>query len=437
MERARRVSLDVLYNAVPFAGQVGGEIESMTYTDSAADNSDEISVTINARDEKWLAGWLPEKGATLRGRVYGLDWENEGDRRTMECGLFTLDDVEYSDAPNTLSVSGASKPNESSFSETERKAVWKNTSVKRIGTTIAERYGLGFTYDAEDYDIDANEQDDTDSSYYNKLCKTYGLVLKVYAKRLWVYDREAYKEKRAVRKFRRSEIKPGTLRYTTTLSGTCTGGNFTYTNASKGIDIACGIGEGPRVKNYNERASSTADAAVKLCAALNNANHGAVKLRFSVEGCWDVSAATCIEIAGYGALSGKYFVDKATHSFTRSGGFTTALECSGIGKAFHHWDVGGTIDYNPAAKEDTTSAENAASDAAGGTQGQTVSLSNTPLYISSTAGTAAGHKSGTYYLYDGKLINGRYRITNTAERCGKLPVVQNVTGWIDASAIGG
>ena len=86
-----------------------------------------------------------------------------------------------------------SKPSDTDFSELERETIWKNTSIKRIGESIAGRYGLGFTYDADDYDIECDEQDGTDSSYYNTLCKNYGLILKVYAKRLWVYDRERYK----------------------------------------------------------------------------------------------------------------------------------------------------------------------------------------------------------------------------------------------------
>ena len=39
-------------------------------------------------------------------------------------------------------------------------------------------------------------------------------------------------------------------------------------------------------------------------------------------------------------------------------------------------------------------------------------------------------------FYDGILVNGRYRITNAASRCGKLPVGQNVTGWVPASYCG-
>ena len=227
MNNGRRVELDVTYNNAPFAGQVGAEIESLTYVDNAADDSDSIDITLDAQDSKWLHGWLPEEGATLRPRIIGRDWNGPGDTHVMECGLFILDDVDYQDAPTTLQVGGVSKPSDTDFSELERETIWKNTSIKRIGESIAGRYGLGFTYDADDYDIECDEQDGTDSSYYNTLCKNYGLILKVYAKRLWVYDRERYKGKRAVQDFDRTNIIPGSLSYNPTLPGTYTGGYFT------------------------------------------------------------------------------------------------------------------------------------------------------------------------------------------------------------------
>mgnify|MGYP000106788523 CR=1 FL=1 len=154
MNNGRRVELDVTYNNAPFAGQVGAEIESLTYVDNAADDSDSIDITLDAQDSKWLHGWLPEEGATLRPRIIGRDWNGPGDTHVMECGLFILDDVAYQDAPTTLQVGGVSKPSDTDFSELERETIWKNTSIKRIGESIAGRYGLGFTYDADDYDIE-------------------------------------------------------------------------------------------------------------------------------------------------------------------------------------------------------------------------------------------------------------------------------------------
>lgn len=83
MIETRRLALDVRYNSYPFAGQVGGDIESLTYTDSAADNSDSIDITINAQDRKWLLGWMPERArrcghvfsaTTGNGRASGASW---------------------------------------------------------------------------------------------------------------------------------------------------------------------------------------------------------------------------------------------------------------------------------------------------------------------------------------------------------------------------
>ena len=67
-----------------------------------------------------------------------------------------------------------------------------------------------------------------------------------------------------------------------------------------------------------------------------------------------MSAGNTINITGYGGgpsggeggINGKYFVDKVTHKYTKSGGFTTAFECSGVREGFHPYEVGGSIQYN-------------------------------------------------------------------------------------------
>ena len=68
--------------------------------------------------------------------------------------------------------------------------------------------------------------------------------------------------------------------------------------------------------------------------------------------------------------------------------------------------------------------------------GMEVKLSGAKLYGSASAKEPANTVTGTYYLYDGVNIGGRYRITTSKERCGKEPVGSNVTGYIDASLIG-
>ena len=61
--------------------------------------------------------------------------------------------------------------------------------------------------------------------------------------------------------------------------------------------------------------------------------------------------------------------------------------------------------------------------------GDVVQLAKGKLYLAST-GNAHVIRTGTYYLYDGLCINGRYRVTNKLSRVKKKPIATNVSGWI-------
>lgn len=65
--------------------------------------------------------------------------------------------------------------------------------------------------------------------------------------------------------------------------------------------------------------------------------------------------------------------------------------------------------------------------------GETVTLTNAPLYASASTAKVARRLSGNFYVYDGVETNGRYRITNTAARVGKKPVWLYTTGFVNKS----
>lgn len=66
-------------------------------------------------------------------------------------------------------------------------------------------------------------------------------------------------------------------------------------------------------------------------------------------------------------------------------------------------------------------------------QGNIVKLVKTPIFATSVSKNPANYVTGTYYLWDGKIIKERVRITNLPERVG---VKGQVTGWIDKKIIG-
>lgn len=40
-------------------------------------------------------------------------------------------------------------------------------------------------------------------------------------------------------------------------------------------------------------------------------------------------------------------------------------------------------------------------------------------------------RSGEWFIYDGKLVNGRYRVTNLESRIGKYPISVNVSSYVE------
>ena len=208
-------------------------------------------------------------------------------------------------------------------------------------------------------------------------------------------------------------MRPGSFRYRTALFGTFTGGHFSYTDPETDRDIECSIGGGKRIKRISTRASSEKDALVQLCAELNNANHGSTTIQFATDGEWEVSASDCIEITGFGKLDGKYFVDRIVHQVSQ--GLSSKIEASLVTEGFQPGQT------DNAGKPEKTMA-----------QGTAIRLERANGYVSSDARNKACTLTGNYWLYDGELIRGRYRVTNTPSRCGKKPVGKNVTAWVDA-----
>lgn len=72
--------------------------------------------------------------------------------------------------------------------------------------------------------------------------------------------------------------------------------------------------------------------------------------------------------------------------------------------------------------------------------GTALRLANTPLYATAQIVQPANRVSGTYWVYDGIVLNGRLRLTNAASRVGKSPIGSNVSGYAavtDLNALAG
>ena len=344
--KGRQAAVLLTYEKTDISEEIAPDLESFKYTDVAESKSDSVSITVNAKAAKWKNDWMPEKGVKLYPAIVVKDWNIGGIESgyrdySAECGAFVLDDLSFAGAPDSLTMGGVAKPNDTSFSERNRTFTWKNTSVKKIAETIAGRYKLELKFEGDDHGIDAKEQDGTDSAFLQDLCSTYALVIKVYTSKLWVYDREKYKAKDPVWTVYESRpvgnptalcVEPGSFKWNTKLTGTYTGGLYTYTNKQKKININVKVGTDERQLKLTGKVSSEADAKARLIAAIKNANHGATKISFTMLGYPAGASAQCFNLVGYGKMDGKYFVDQMEHTISPSNGYKTQVKASKVEK---------------------------------------------------------------------------------------------------------
>ncbi|MCI2105400.1 MAG: hypothetical protein LKK00_01585 [Intestinimonas sp.] len=325
--RTRKAEVDLTWNGAAVTGKMVGTKAEITYTDPASGEADSLDISIQDRERRWITAWLPATGDTLTATIKVEDWEREGDNRSLPCGFFILDNFEFSGWPPAGTISGVSVPADGNFRATERTKTWENVTIQEIGKEIAERAGISLAWDVagDPFTIVSIEQSEqTDCDFYADLCDTYGLAMKVYARKIVVYDREVYKKKDPVAKISETDLESWS--WSKTLAGTYTGGEYTYTDPDTEEEIKVTVGAGTRILKQSGQADGQADAERKITAAVNKANHGVTKLSATITGNAALVASQCVTVVGLGELSGKYFIDSIAHHI--GGGYTMDLEMS-------------------------------------------------------------------------------------------------------------
>ena len=326
--KTRQATVDLTWNGAAVTTQMIGSKAEVTYTDPASGEADSLDIAIQDRNRQWTTAWVPATGDTLTASILAKNWGKQGDNRALNCGFFILDNFGFEGWPVTGTISGVSVPADSGFRETDRTKTWENVTIQEIGKDIAQRAGVTLVWDvAEEITVKSVEQSEkTDCAFYKELCETYGLAMKVYAQKIVVYDREAYKGKDPVAKLSEEQITGWS--WSTVLTGSYTGGEYAYTDPTTEEEIKVTVGAGSRILKKSGKADSKADAERKIQAAVDNANHGNKKLNLSIVGDPTLVASQCVTVVGLGRMSGKYFIDSITHRVSGSSGYTADLECS-------------------------------------------------------------------------------------------------------------
>jgi hypothetical protein len=178
------------------AGLGSQSILSFSYSDNTSDKADDISIDIADPQRTWMQMFLPKKGIECEASIQVFNWNNPGDTRKIDYGVFWLDQIDCSGPPNTVSIKGTSVPVITGI-KTKQVPVMEDTDFFTIATQIAGENGLALVWDTmklpKEDRVDQAEAPDLE--FIRDKAKEATLSIKVYKRQLVIYSEEEYEQR--------------------------------------------------------------------------------------------------------------------------------------------------------------------------------------------------------------------------------------------------
>lgn len=323
----RRTTLQVTYEGADISADISANLIEFEYTDNAGDTSDEITLTLEDREQLWRDNWYPDKGAKLTVIIAPSDGP------ALPCGSFEIDAINISGPPSTVAISAIAVPITKPLRSEKRTRTWEGADLKKIGTEVASAAGLEFgwyggeipTYQRID------QHDESDLAFLSRLGKQLNHRVKVTDGRLVVWDESQYASKGpsisvdvntaglvtaySFESKSADTYKACRVRWHDPVKKT----DIEYTETSESVKTG-------QTLEINRRVESIDQARTMAKKELESANRFEVTATINMMGDSALSAGLVMEAIGSGKLSGKYLIDKARHRVSDGNGWTVSID---------------------------------------------------------------------------------------------------------------
>lgn len=162
----------VTLNGKDLTSTIEPRLQSLTVTECRAEEADTLDLVLDDSDGR-LA--MPNRGALL---AVSIGWADKG---VVSKGTFTVDEIEYSGAPDIITIRARSASMTKTMGERQEKS-WHNETIGSIVRVIAGRHNLKPTVADSLAKIAIAHIDQThesDMSFLTRLAKRYDAVMNV------------------------------------------------------------------------------------------------------------------------------------------------------------------------------------------------------------------------------------------------------------------
>ncbi|EAY1320331.1 phage protein D [Salmonella enterica] len=323
------------YNLKDITHDITAYVTSITFTDKLSGESDELEVELEDSEQRWRDAWYPGMGDTL-----SLQLGFQGKPLT-DCGGFSIDEIELSGPPDSVSIRGRSAPVTRAM-RTRSNRGFENTTLAAIAGRIARKHKLKLEGQIEPLTLERITQyGESDLTFLKRLANDYGYMVKVTPQKLIFSHLGKLRDAPVVRTITPQEVSRWTLRDTlhevykgvknkhqnsqTRTLVTFNADNTTTTRTEK-KSSSSGMSTSSDIINTSDRVQNDEEARAKGKAKLDRKNEYKHAGTLSLEGDLSLRAGASVMLSGFGKSDGKWLIISARHSLARSSGLATDID---------------------------------------------------------------------------------------------------------------
>lgn len=306
---------DITADLTPYA-------TGIVWVDHLDGESDELEITLEDSDHRWIDAWYPNKGDQLTFQI-GF----KGGVLT-NAGAFDIDEIEIELLPTTVRIRALSAGIMKSI-RTRRGRSYEDTTLEAIANDVAKRNRLEVVGKIDTVKIDRVSQwQERDVEFLTRLAGEYGYVFKIQGIKLAFSKRADLRTAAAVQTLDLKQLANG--RFMDKIRDVYTNADLTYhdsktkkTVSGKATDKQAASADTLRLHG---RATTKATADAKAAAALEQHNMQRTTGSLSLWGNPGLCAGVNVALTGIGKLNGTYLIETSRHKLDKSRGYDTELE---------------------------------------------------------------------------------------------------------------
>ncbi len=326
---ATKPYFSLFYQGVDISSDLDPMTTSISYTDKAHGEIDEIDVTVQDKDGLWKNDWLPEKGDTMTLTIYdGLGGE-------LPCGSFEMDEPETSgnrSGGDIMTIRGLAAPISKPL-RTQKTRAFEKQSLRQIVQKVAGENGLSVEGDIEEQNFQrVTQRRERDLEFLTRLAEDTGHYFSVRGKRAIFTSIKSVDSRAAALTISHAQLGVQLLsyRFRFQTDKTYSKAKVTAMDENQKSKIEAEVEDsdvttGDVLNITGERVENAAQAEKLAKSRLHRKNRKSLSGSVEMVGNISAVAGVVAETKGFGRYDALLVIDSSTHKMSRSG-YTTGAQ---------------------------------------------------------------------------------------------------------------